>query len=507
AASQLGLPTSSGTTRSSAPLTRRLQFSPSPSAGLLFPDSAGRREGCLDDSFQSPVGGPASSGGVRRRPSSAQETLSRRCGLEAVPELGVPRVRGVSPVRGVMPFSTLPVPAQLRDDSFGPLADDTRLRTAQGGQRARAPAASPGPSCLSSLRDTSISEVASSPASFASFAVAQEIEADLGVWAEELARPSAPQDSPQGEETPSHESPETWTARMTGLRSRLEALVIRGESVFAAGLVLPIFLLCGRLTSRAAAEDNGEDDEDCNGASALLRAMLVAVTAAADAFLPPVLQQLGSKPAVLVAAVFRSVLQTLAQLQHLSRSPSERVRKAAAPVLMELPPLLARLVDSLEAPGQLVAWIRVASEVLSDEATGDDASNWRKVETSQASDAKDVADTRRWALRFCARCVERCLPSLRGARHEEFCAWEVFSELSKLYERRGPIGHGQLDHAWTADCNGWIHTLEDAAQLVSRLYPAQAREFLLLANCTGSPLPGSLGNLLDVAAREESEQN
>lgn len=302
----------------------------------------------------------------------------------------------------------------------------------------------------------------------------QEIEAELTAWAEELSRPPAPaaQVSPN------------WETRIASLRSRLESIALRtaaAGSQDVGSLVLPVFILCARLAARAGFAELALDEESSESAPALLRAMQAAVSAAADAFPPSVLQQLTTPAAA--AAMFRSVLQMLAQLQTLSRSQAEAIRKSAAPVLMELPPLLARLVDSVEAAVQLVSWLRVANELL--------------YEAHGSLGTEDAAVTRRWALRFCSRCVERCLTCLQPGP-QEFCAWEVLSELTRLNERKAMEVSG-ADDEWIKDSADWQSSLEDAARVVSKHYPAQAREFLLLASCTGSPIPGEMQHLLQSA--------
>jgi len=192
-----------------------------------------------------------------------------------------------------------------------------------------------------------------------------------------------------------------------------------------------------------------------------------------------VLQNLSSAAAV---ACFRAALQALAQLQQLSRSGAPAAQRAAAPLLLELPIVLARIIDHLEAPVQLVAWIRVAVEVLEDGAVA-------------ALDGG--SGTEGWALRFCARCVDRCAGQLSpgGA---DFPAWEVLSEVLRFHERH-LSGLSALDAGWAADCDIWRRTLDGAARAVSKQYPEQAREFLLLATCTGSPLPEALERIFDEA--------
>jgi len=151
-------------------------------------------------------------------------------------------------------------------------------------------------------------------------------------------------------------------------------------------------------------------------------------------------------------------------------------------------------MDALEASVQLVAWVRVSAELLGD---AEDAARAGVGGVSSWGCGGDVVATRRWALRFCTRCVDRCVPALAPGG-SEFPAWEVLSELSRLHERRARCSANTavFDRAWADDCDAWCHTLEGAARVVARHYQHQAREFLLLASCTGSPLPGSVERIL-----------
>jgi hypothetical protein len=196
------------------------------------------------------------------------------------------------------------------------------------------------------------------------------------------------------------------------------------------------------------------------------------------------------------ATAFRSMLRTLAQLQPLSGTAGGgATRRAAASLLLELPPLFSKLMDALQAPVQLVAWVRVAGELLSEGCEGAAASS----ASAWATGGGDPGSVRCWALRFCTRCVERALPALPPEGSAEFPAWEVFSELLQVHERlheRHAVGGG-AEATWVADTEAWCCTLEKAAGAVTRRCPAQARAFLSVASCTGSPLPNSLTGLLD----------
>ena len=90
------------------------------------------------------------------------------------------------------------------------------------------------------------------------------------------------------------------------------------------------------------------------------------------------------------------------------RSGAPAAQRAAAPLLLELPIVLARIIDHLEAPGQLVAWIRVAVEVLEEGAVA-------------ALDGG--SGTEGWALRFCARCVDRCAGQLSPGGADFPASW------------------------------------------------------------------------------------
>jgi len=92
--------------------------------------------------------------------------------------------------------------------------------------------------------------------------------------------------------------------------------------------------------------------------------------------------------------------------------------------------------------------------------------------------------------------VDRCLTCLQPGP-QEFCAWEVLSELTRFNERQGLEQSGDIE--WKKDHADWLRCLEGAARVVSMQYPTQAREFLLLANCTGSPVPEDVQRLLGEA--------
>lgn len=249
-----------------------------------------------------------------------------------------------------------------------------------------------------------------------------------------------------------------WCERVAAIPLQLESVCLCHGGSESASLVPAMLTLCKQLVHHGTKE------------SALFEQALILVRAAKICFGPQVVQGLSSTGAV---ASFRAALQALAELQQVSKSSSHQAQKAAAPLLLELPPMLASIIDNLDAAVQLVAWIRVAAEILEDGC---------------------CSGTDGWALRFCARCVDRCAGNLSqgGA---DFPAWEVLSEVLRFHER-SMSGPSPMDAVWVADCRIWRHSLEGAARTVSKAYPAQAREFLLLANCTGSPMPAEIERML-----------
>eukprot|EP00927_Polykrikos_kofoidii_P032526 TRINITY_DN27689_c0_g2_i1.p1 TRINITY_DN27689_c0_g2~~TRINITY_DN27689_c0_g2_i1.p1 ORF type:complete len:1261 (+),score=164.87 TRINITY_DN27689_c0_g2_i1:476-3784(+) len=311
--------------------------------------------------------------------------------------------------------------------------------------------------------------------------------------------------------------------RVGEVNGRLEAFFLRGGGATEAlaPVVVATLSLCERfvrgavvselvaVTQEGTALKSTPSKDSWSTCNAFLAAALGVASAARGGFTPAALRRLCAASA---APALRASLRALAQLQQLSRSASDAVRRVAARALLELPPLLASLIDSVEAATQLVAWVRVAGEVLNDTNVS------QRANIAENVTATDAASTRRWALRFCARCVERCVPQL-PADCPEFPAWEVLSELSRLYAKRSGEGRGTVwsgtdstgdadsptdvttpmfggvDSAWNVDNEEWFRALETASVTVSRRYPAQSREFFLLASCAGSPLPASLQRL------------
>jgi len=300
---------------------------------------------------------------------------------------------------------------------------------------------------------------------------AHDLETELSSWSAELSYldcDGSPLSSVHG----------IWAERTNGLNKRLETFFHRHAAPEAGRVIPAMLVLCKSLVVRCASGASGADTL-MTVSTWPLEAALVVVRAARASFTVAALRGLSGAAA---AASFRAILQALAHLQQFSQvGASEPTRRAAAPLLLELPPVLARLIDNLEVSVQLVAWVRVAGEVLAEDGSG-------------LAVGDHAPGARRWALRFCTRCVDRCAPLLPPGG-PDFPAWEVLSELSRMHERRRPecvSASCASETAWAADCDTWCQTLAGAARIISRQYPAQTREFLLLASCTGSPVPCSL---------------
>jgi len=277
-----------------------------------------------------------------------------------------------------------------------------------------------------------------------------------------------------------------------------------------AALLPAVLGLCEQFVRRAATII-GCSERSTQEVVVLLEAALVVARAVRDADLVSQAQSLRQLGTAAGATIFRAALRALAQLQRLSGEGPEAGRHAAAPLLLELPPLLARVMDALEPASQLAAWLRVAAEALGDGGSSSSYSNGQGggegtergegiaasvtagcASWPQQSRGESAAgdDARRWVLRFCARCMARCAPLLPQGS-PDIPAWEVLTELSRLHQL-----HAGRDEAWDADRNSWYQALEEAGRIVCQRCPAQAREFLLLAACAGSPVPASLERLL-----------
>lgn len=295
-----------------------------------------------------------------------------------------------------------------------------------------------------------------------------------------------------------------WLERAGLLHRQLEHASLHQGCTESAALIPATLNVCKQLVhAGAVASGDATRSVDRDGeASAKLPLLLfeaaLAVARAANAtFSSLAVNQLCSTAAV---TSFRAVLHALARLQQFSKSSVPWAQRAAAPLLLELPPVLACIIDKMEAPVQLLAWMRVAAEVVEEEVT-----------SKGPGASSSAAAARRWALRFCTRCVDRCAAQV-PLGYEGFPAWDVLSEVLRFHERRhllegsdsatddsiaGDCADTSVDDGgWRADCEAWGHTLESTARLVARQYRTQAREFLLLAACTGSSMPEAFERLL-----------
>merc|ERR1711865_649155 len=140
-----------------------------------------------------------------------------------------------------------------------------------------------------------------------------------------------------------------WSERVGAMSARLENVCLCHGGSESAPLVPAALLLCRQLVRRGAKEPE------------LLEGALTVARTTKMCLAPLALQNLSSAGAV---ASFRAALQALAELQQLSKCGDAGIQRLASPILLELPPVLARIIDNLEAPAQLVAWVRVAAEVL-----------------------------------------------------------------------------------------------------------------------------------------------
>jgi len=329
----------------------------------------------------------------------------------------------------------------------------------------------------------------------------QELEQELHAWHAELAHGLAMEGSAA--------SGSVWLERAGLLHARLERASLHHGCVESGTLIPATLNLCKQLVHAGAASSGCDlksvdvQIEPSDNTSALLLEAALAVARAANAtFSSLAVSQLCSTAAV---TSFRAVLQALARLQQFSKSGLPWAQRAAAPLLLELPPVLACIIDKMEGPVQLVAWMRVAAEVLEEEVASRGLG---------ASGSAVATAARRWALRFCTRCVDRCTAQMPQGT-EGFPAWDVLSEVLRFHERRhlleGPVAaaganlgvdsaeRSLLDGTWQVDCEAWGRALESTARLVATQYPAQAREFLLLAACTGSSMPQTFERLLEEA--------
>jgi len=290
-----------------------------------------------------------------------------------------------------------------------------------------------------------------------------DLHAELTAWNAELAHST---------------DVSVWVERTTDLHQHLEA---HFRNVVNVGpVVLSTLSLCEGLVRWVSTTDREHVGE---ASTMMLGASLSVIRAARSTFASSALRGLCAASA---ATAFRSIIRTLDELQQLSRASSQETRQAAAPALLELPPLLAHLMDTLEISAQVIAWVRVASELDTLGTLGDSGAT--------------TATTRRWALQFCIRCLERLVPLLPLLPSADF-PWEVCSEYLRLEgdecHRRTHASEDALK-LWLSDRAAWRKVVEKTAEALVRLHPAQAREFMLLASCTGS-VPSSLERLFESA--------
>mmetsp|Transcript_109659 Transcript_109659/g.173238 ORF Transcript_109659/g.173238 Transcript_109659/m.173238 type:complete len:2017 (-) Transcript_109659:546-6596(-) len=364
--------------------------------------------------------------------------------------------------RVVNPFSSLPGSSPLADHRPPPMKDVTKPSPYVNDSLGECSTRLSGMSSASRVASStsSMSPPVAAPIELVSCASsnisAQMLEAELSSWCEALSGDSKC-------------TSQQWCERIGALPGRLESVCLRHSSEEVAPLVPAILLLCRHLVRRGGEAQPMQPD--------LLESALTLARAARICFGAQIVQHLSSASAV---ACFRSSLQALSQLQQVSTGDvPPPVKRSVAPLLLELPPILAGIIDHLDASVQLIAWIRVAAEVVEEVAASRD---------SQACVSQG------WALRFCARCVDRLAVQLPpgGA---DFPAWEVLSEVMRFHERHQVL-------AWTNDdYDVWRQALEGAARAVSRQFPEQAREFLRLATCTGMIAESYLWrDLADLAA-------
>eukprot|EP00929_Paragymnodinium_shiwhaense_P097077 TRINITY_DN58851_c0_g1_i1.p1 TRINITY_DN58851_c0_g1~~TRINITY_DN58851_c0_g1_i1.p1 ORF type:complete len:1960 (-),score=488.46 TRINITY_DN58851_c0_g1_i1:273-6152(-) len=322
-----------------------------------------------------------------------------------------------------------------------------------------------------------------------SFAVAAaELEADMTAW---IADIDACRGSVATLRGSSSLTESALQERASDVTSRLEAFLLRQSgqhltgSVEVAPVAVATLALCERLVAQAVDFEAVDVGSKTASEGSLAAAVMIA-TALRSAFAPVASQAFKRFCAASAAPALRSALRALSQLQQLSRSEALAVKQGAARALLVFPPLLAAMMDTLEASTQLVAWVRVASEFLADGPPRAAAADGKVL-------GEDSASSRRWALKFCSRCMERCGPLL-PADGPDFPAWEVLSEVSRVSALLQQCGAeaSPAAAAWLEDCAEWYRALEAVAEITSSRYPAQAREFLLLASCTGSPLPPAL---------------
>ncbi|CAK9088913.1 unnamed protein product [Durusdinium trenchii] len=320
-----------------------------------------------------------------------------------------------------------------------------------GGQRKlrrpiRAAAILPARSTSTSVRDLEAlqSDGAGGPcdserrkAGEARYADIETLEAQILDYCDDLAR------SPTGKVD--------WPQRARDLQSSLQDIAMRYAQQSLVSLLLPLLTWVLRLC-RAAEAASEEAVGLLKAAHEVMRTL--------RAFSTEVLRCIDPLP------LFRSALQNLICLQVLSQK-SDVIRRCTTPILLEVPPFLARLMDTVEAGKQLLAWLQLASELLLDKA----------LKTTHSS----LQARKSWALKFCARAVERCSANLQAC--DEVWAWEVLSEIARCWE------------CLETGSDEWKQMLQALCSKIIQHHWSEAKEFAALAGTHGQ-LPAPLKELL-----------
>mmetsp|Transcript_15819 Transcript_15819/g.37255 ORF Transcript_15819/g.37255 Transcript_15819/m.37255 type:complete len:1796 (+) Transcript_15819:73-5460(+) len=284
-----------------------------------------------------------------------------------------------------------------------------------------------------------------------------------------------------------------WQRRTSGLRSQVETYFGRYTAETTVTALPGLFLLCQHLVACAAdcsssAPGQGTAFSEVQGLMEAAQNVVRVLQSCLDA---QVVKLLCTATA---ATIFRAALHTLAVLQVLSSDSGSDGKESATVLVMDLPPIIAQLLDIIPVHAQLLAWLRVGGELLMQAKQG--GSRDFSGDPKRVSLMHLPPETQQWALKFCTRCVERLLPQLPGAATADFPAWEVLSQLSQLQSQ--PEKSADQDQlALGVDLEQWHSTLEAVAHQVAQLFPSEVKEFLLLATCTGSPVPKSLAGLGD----------
>lgn len=271
----------------------------------------------------------------------------------------------------------------------------------------------------------------------ARYADIETLEAQILDYCDDLAR------SPTGKVD--------WPQRARDLQSSLQDIAMRYAQQSLVSLLLPLLTWVLRLC-RAAEAASEEAVGLLKAAHEVMRTL--------RAFSTEVLRCIDPLP------LFRSALQNLICLQVLSQK-SDVIRRCTTPILLEVPPFLARLMDTVEAGKQLLAWLQLASELLLDKA----------LKTTHSS----LQARKSWALKFCARAVERCSANLQAC--DEVWAWEVLSEIARCWE------------CLETGSDEWKQMLQALCSKIIQHHWSEAKEFAALAGTHGQ-LPAPLKELL-----------